>query len=319
MVTVQPLFFFPITHQQEEDEQKQASLAQLLKALMVLIGQINPTLFTVMFLLHSSLCFTPYSDESPLYSSVFKTLPFPKPISDSTISQLFYVSLALSAWKSTGFSTWSLRVKPRSGNLHPTEAYIICPPVESVSDKGFVAHYAPKEHSLEIRAQFSSGLFTGFFPENSFLIGSCYCCCFNVGYEALEKFTGVENFPKFKVPSRGLNEFEVDYKELSCAISEFSGLDWKGKPNVLSKEHICWDIIYRTAEAAKKPLTMSNLLAVDPFQSSGTFSESSYKDLTLREVVRKQRSMVLPQCPKKHFIRYYCIVHLLVHTGKETC
>ncbi|KAL3381169.1 hypothetical protein AABB24_001340 [Solanum stoloniferum] len=37
---------------------------------------------------------------------------------------------------------------------------------------------------------------------------------------------------------------------------------------------------------------MSNSSVVDPFQSSGTFSESSYKDLTLREVVRKRRSAV---------------------------
>ncbi|KAK4379405.1 hypothetical protein RND71_001267 [Anisodus tanguticus] len=295
----------------------------------------------------------PYTNESPLYSSIFKTLPLPKPISQSTISQLFYDSLALSAWKSTGFSTWSLRVNPSSGNLHPTEAYIICPPIVSMSNKGFVAHYAPKEHSLEIRAQFPSG-FLNYFPENSFLIGLSsifwreawkygerafrYCnhdvghaiaavtmaaaglgwdvkVLDGLGYEELQKLTGLEMFPKFEIPSRpikgsmpeiefehpdcvllvfpsSVNDIEVDYKELSCSISEFSGLDWKGKPNVLSKEHICWDFIYRTAEAAKKPLTMFNGSVVDPFESSGTFSESSYKDLSLREVIRKRRSAV---------------------------
>ncbi|XP_016444896.1 uncharacterized protein LOC107770140 [Nicotiana tabacum] len=357
--------------QQQEDEEKQALLlAQVLKYHketkhsftnyargprgLDWANQPNPfrryVSSPLIPLLHS-----PFPDESsPLYSSLFKTLPFPKPISHSTISQFFYYSLALSAWKSTGFSTWSLRVNPSSGNLHPTEAYIICPPVESVSDKGFVAHYAPKEHSLEIRAQFQSGFFTRFFPENSFLIGLSsifwreawkygerafrYCnhdvghaiaavsmaaaglgwdakVLDGLGYEELEKLMGLEIFPKFNIPSRpvkgtmpeiefehpdcvllvipsGVNEFEVDYKELSNGISELSGLDWNGKPNVLSKEHICWDIIYRTAEAAKKPLTMFNGSVVDPFQRSGTISESSYKDLSLRELVRKRRSAV---------------------------
>lgn len=357
--------------QQQEDEEKQALLlAQVLKYHketkhsftnysrgprgLDWANQPNPfrryVSSPLIPLLHSPF---PY-ESSPLYSSVFKTLPFPKPISHSTISQLFYDSLALSAWKSTGFSTWSLRVNPSSGNLHPTEAYIICPPIESVSDKGFVAHYAPKEHSLEIRAQFQSGFFTRFFPENSFLIGLSsifwreawkygerafrYCnhdvghaiaavsmaaaglgwdvkVLDGLGYEELEKLMGLELFPKFNIPSRpvkgtmpeiefehpdcvllvfpsDVNEFEVDYKELSFGISELSGLDWNGKPNVLSKEHICWDIIYRTAEAAKKPLTMFNVSVVDPFQTSGTISESSYKDLSLRELVRKRRSAV---------------------------
>lgn len=92
-------------------------------------------------------------------------------------------------------------------------------------------------------------------------------------------------------PSR-IGELNVDYKGLSSAISGFSELEWKGKPNLLSKEHVVWDIIYRTAEAVKKPLTVQNKFIIDPFVSSGVFSESSYKGLSLHEVVRKRRSAV---------------------------
>ncbi|CAK9154500.1 unnamed protein product [Ilex paraguariensis] len=292
--------------------------------------------------------------DSPLYSSVFNALPSPKPISKSTVSQLFYDSLALSAWKTAGFSTWSLRVNPSSGNLHPTEAYIISPPVESISSSPFVAHYAPKEHSLEIRTQIPSWFLTNFFPENSFIIGFSsifwreawkygerafrYCnhdvghaiaavsmaaaglgwdvkILDGLGYGDLKKLMGLEIFPEIEIPSRpikgkipqiefehpdcllvvfpnGVGEFDVNYKELSSAISKFSELDWKGKPNVLSKGHVCWDIIYRTAEAVNKPLMVQNKFKFDPFQSSGLFSESSYKGLSLREVVRKRRSAV---------------------------
>ncbi|XP_010259051.1 PREDICTED: uncharacterized protein LOC104598601 isoform X2 [Nelumbo nucifera] len=291
----------------------------------------------------------------PLYSSLFHSLPSPKPISLSTLSQFLYDSLSLSAWKTTGYSTWSLRVNPSSGNLHPTEAYVIAPPIDSLSDSPFVAHYAPKEHSLELRAVIPSDFLPKFFPEGSFLVGITsifwreawkygerafrYCnhdvghaiaavamaaaglgwdvkLLDGLGYSDLEKLMGLEFFPHFKIPSRPVKgkmpeiEFEhpdcvlvvfpygrngelsVDYKGLSSSISEFSKLEWKGKPNVLSKEHVCWDIIYRTAEAVKKPLTAGDQFTIHPFQRSASFSEGSYKGLTMREVVRKRRSAV---------------------------
>lgn len=113
----------------------------------------------------------PARPESPLYSSLFHSLPSSKPISRSNLSQFLYDSFALSAWKTTGFSTWSLRVNPSSGNLHPTEAYIIAPPIESLSSSCFVAHYAPKLHSLELRSEIPSGFFKNFFPDGCFLVG----------------------------------------------------------------------------------------------------------------------------------------------------
>jgi SagB-type dehydrogenase family enzyme len=78
----------------------------------------------------------------------------PQPLSHATISQLFFDSLALSAWKRAGDASWSLRVNPSSGNLHPTEGYLICGPVEGLTGRPMVAHYAPREHGLEVRARF---------------------------------------------------------------------------------------------------------------------------------------------------------------------
>lgn len=68
-----------------------------------------------------------------------------------TISRLLYDSLALSAWKQAGGSRWSLRVNPSSGNLHPTEAYVISGPVAGLLDTPAVCHYAPQIHALEVR------------------------------------------------------------------------------------------------------------------------------------------------------------------------
>ena len=58
----------------------------------------------------------------PLYDEAYvQDRVSPARVTRQTISQLFYDSLALSAWKSTGEARWALRVNPSSGNLHPTE------------------------------------------------------------------------------------------------------------------------------------------------------------------------------------------------------
>ena len=82
----------------------------------------------------------------------------PVPLHRHSISQLFFDSLAISAWKRAGEAQWALRVNPSSGNLHPTEGYLLCGAVDGLSSFPMVCHYAPKEHALEVRAQVDPGL-----------------------------------------------------------------------------------------------------------------------------------------------------------------
>ena len=83
----------------------------------------------------------PATDE-PLYDDAFVRGRIPAaPVTFQTISQLFYDSLAISAWKSTGEHSWALRVNPSSGNLHPTEGYLICGPIDGLGDRPMVCHY----------------------------------------------------------------------------------------------------------------------------------------------------------------------------------
>ena len=49
----------------------------------------------------------------------------PSLVNLQTLSDFFYYSFALSAWKQAESSRWALRVNPSSGNLHPTEAYLL--------------------------------------------------------------------------------------------------------------------------------------------------------------------------------------------------
>ena len=68
-----------------------------------------------------------------------------------TIGAFLELSLGLSAWKSIPGSSWALRMNPSSGNLHPTEAYLILPALPAVTAGVF--HYNPFLHALEPRAE----------------------------------------------------------------------------------------------------------------------------------------------------------------------
>jgi SagB-type dehydrogenase family enzyme len=82
----------------------------------------------------------------------------PRPPDLQTVSALLFDSMALSAWKRSGQVSWALRVNPSSGNLHPTEAYVVCGPVRGLSSVPAVFHYAPREHALEQRAEIDPAL-----------------------------------------------------------------------------------------------------------------------------------------------------------------
>ena len=65
------------------------------------------------------------------------------------ISALLELSLGLSSWKVYGATRWALRNNPSSGNLHPTEGYIVFPGTSELP--AGVYHYHVYRHSLEQR------------------------------------------------------------------------------------------------------------------------------------------------------------------------
>ena len=114
--------------------------------------------------------------EQPRYDAVFDPgcRPAAAPPNLQTISQLFYDSLALSAWKQLGDTRWALRVNASSGNLHPTEGYLICGPIDGLCDRPMVCHYAPAQHALEVRAGFHAALWDALsarYPEHTVFVG----------------------------------------------------------------------------------------------------------------------------------------------------
>jgi len=108
------------------------------------------------------------NNPTPPYSLLDEDLPS-APLMQESISQLLQFSLAIAAWKSSGGSSWAVRCNASSGNLHPTEAYLVLPPMMHTT-KSTVSHYAPKNHTLEIVAEFDTEFFNTL-EKGSFLIG----------------------------------------------------------------------------------------------------------------------------------------------------
>jgi len=118
------------------------------------------------------------SDEdpvSPAYDAIYQPVVVVcQPVNVRTLSRFFEFALALSAWKKAGESEWALRSNPSSGNLHPTEGYLVVPRIEGLDLKPGVYHYAPKEHGLELRAEFPAEQIAKLlnpFPPGTFLVG----------------------------------------------------------------------------------------------------------------------------------------------------
>lgn len=92
-----------------------------------------------------------------------ETVPV-KPLNLRNAGLLLELAFGLSAWKQYGPSRWALRCNPSSGNLHPTEAYLISAANDVI--KSGVYHYVSHDHSLERRCRFSDN-----FSDSGLLIG----------------------------------------------------------------------------------------------------------------------------------------------------
>jgi SagB-type dehydrogenase family enzyme len=108
---------------------------------------------------------------SPAYDDLF--IPGAVPAASLTLralSRLLEYSLALSAWKQAGGTRWALRANPSSGNLHPTEGYVLIGGIAELGASPGLFHYAPLEHGLERRADCPEGLFARL-GRGAFLVG----------------------------------------------------------------------------------------------------------------------------------------------------
>ena len=113
--------------------------------------------------------------DSPGYDALYESRGIhTQPVCLETVSSFFQYSLALSAWKEYQASRWALRINPSSGNLHPTEGYLLIGPVDRLTPMPGVFHYAPKDHALEQRCHIQTEVWDQLidgFPPDTFFAG----------------------------------------------------------------------------------------------------------------------------------------------------
>lgn len=109
-----------------------------------------------------------FNNKTLEYSQIFTSLKDKNPSAPlclESISQFFQFSLGLAAIKEYGDQSWALRCNASSGNLQPSEAYILSNEIQGI--KSGLHHYSPKEHELELLSSTSDELSI---PQNSFLL-----------------------------------------------------------------------------------------------------------------------------------------------------
>jgi SagB-type dehydrogenase family enzyme len=92
-----------------------------------------------------------------------------QPLTTASIAAMLELSMGLSAWKQHGGSRWALRCNPSSGNLHPTEAYVVVDGCDDITSG--VYHYLSRDHLLEQRCALTTESPGRLLPVDTLLLG----------------------------------------------------------------------------------------------------------------------------------------------------
>lgn len=220
----------------------------------------------------------------------------PQALTLDNVGRLLQLSLGLSAWKSFNGKRWALRCNPSSGNLHPTEGYLICPELPGLP--AGVHHYRPDRHGLERRAtaplKWPGGVLvalTGIHWREAWKYGmrAFRYCQHDCGHAlaALSYAGAILGWPARLLADWGDSEIAAltglnhpdDFPAIepeapealvwigpgepptaAQVLTALSGASWSGVANTLSPEHRDWPDIAAVTAATRKPGDIRRLL-----------------------------------------------------------
>lgn len=236
------------------------------------------------------------------------------PLNTNNLGSLLRLCAGLTAWKEYAGARWSLRVHPSSGNLHPTETWLITANVPGLENGLY--HYQNLHHALERRAwndaQQAQGAWLGFssihwreawkYGERAFrycqldmghvLAAVAYAAALHgwrprllsldsaavagaLGVDRANDFNGVEH-----------EEAEVILALDICADEmPHNWQHWAGKPNLLDARPLYqWPVIEEVAEATRGTLPLAHGAA--PASATAVVTN----DISATQVILKRRS-----------------------------
>lgn len=256
-------------------------------------------------------------------TSLFTGIDSPEPVTLQSIAALLELSLGLSCWKEVSGSRWALRMNPSSGNLHPTESYLILPNFDTVS--AGIYHYSPFNHQLEQRMTFqnsapSQGFYialTSIFWRESWKYGERAFRYSNhdaghaaaairvaanlLGWSVRICESGDEEISTLLGLDRtDWHPEEAEHPDMllwigteqhistlpSQILTEAQSAPFAGQPNKLSPNHRFWERITSVAQSTPRSGTVTA-----PTWIKRTLSLSNY-DSTGEEIIRQRRSAV---------------------------
>ncbi|MBY0577940.1 MAG: SagB/ThcOx family dehydrogenase [Burkholderiales bacterium] len=203
-----------------------------------------------------------------------------------SVGALLQLSMGLSAWKEYGPDRWALRCNPSSGNLHPTECYILALNVPGIENG--LHHYASLDHSLELRCGVEwtreTRLFVGLssihwreawkYGERAFrycqldighALGALRHAALALGWglkmlDTPETVLGTERLEDFAGAEK--EEFDILLEAGSGCATDFPELEmtnWTGQANCLDPHPMYkWPVIDEVAAATRHPLPHEN-------------------------------------------------------------
>jgi SagB-type dehydrogenase family enzyme len=252
------------------------------------------------------------------FDELHNTIP-PRQFTLDNIAALLELSFGLSAWKQYGPDLWAVRCNPSSGNLHPTEAYVVCKNIAGIENG--IYHYISRDHALEKRCALevsdaSPRMLVGLtsiiwreawkYGERAFrycqldtghAIGALRYAAATLGWEVqirddcsheeLGHWLGLDRDDDFKGAEREEAELLLEITARAALPFASVSLEWHGKANILDKRHMYeWPAIEEATKASRKP----SLLSETGKPSQAPVHQTSFRQVKAATLIRQRRS-----------------------------
>ena len=234
------------------------------------------------------------------------------PLNLNNLGSMLRLCVGLTAWKEYAGSRWSLRAHPSSGNLHPTETWLIATGVGGLDDGLY--HYQNRLHALERRAwgteNKTTGVWLGFssihwreawkYGERAFRY-----CQLDLGH-VLAALSYAAALHGWRVRLMNMNSTEVANRLGLDRVADYAGVEgeepevlvslasdtpralpdgwqhWAGKANLLDPRPLYqWPVIEEVAEATRGKPPQADVFCTDSATNKPEAVQHSASDIIL--------------------------------------